>query len=70
LQPLAIMQSDQDINVRIFRITNNFLSSFDFKYENDDGNVLNGKIVTHSRDSIEKELTKKEKKKMNGNELF
>ena len=37
LQPLAIMQGDEDVSVRIFKITNNFLSSFDFKYENDEG---------------------------------
>lgn len=70
LEPLAIMQVDQNVNVRVFKLRNNFLSPFDFKYENDDGNLLNGKIVTHSSDCIEKELTKKEKKKMHKNELY
>ena len=70
LQPLAIMQVDQDVNIRVFKLTNNFLSPFDFKYENDDGTILNGKIVTHSTNDIEKELTKREKKKMHENELY
>lgn len=68
LQPLAIIHDEGILTLELFQVTENGLRSFDFKYEG--GNATNGKIVNHSSDLIDKELTKKEKKKMADGELY
>ncbi|MEO6905855.1 MAG: hypothetical protein ABI148_05805 [Ginsengibacter sp.] len=73
LQPIVVSQHSGEVSISLFKLQkNNMLKSFDFKYEGDSTNdaFSNGSIVKHLSSNIEKELTKKEKKRLANGTLY
>ena len=73
LEALSVIENPGNVSVSLYKLVdNNMLKSFHFKYEgdSDNGDIINNSIVNHLSSNIEKELTKKEEKRLAKGKLY